>query len=133
MTPEDEDAIEAIAAGMELAWNAANANRYAAYYDEDADFTNIYGFHAHGREAIAEGHDIIFNGVYAGSTLQCRVEHALYLPPDIALVHLRSHLSIPSGIPAPHLNAAPSMVMRRVNGSWSVAAFQNTLVQPRPS
>jgi uncharacterized protein (TIGR02246 family) len=129
MTTEDRAAVEAVAAGLARAWNAGSGAGFAAYCDEDADFVNIYGMHARGRQAIADGHEIIFRTVYAGSTLQCSVEQARYLHPDIALVHLRSHLSIPRGPMAGTMQSVPSMVMQRKNGDWSIVAFQNTLVK----
>lgn len=129
MTTEDRAAVEAVAAGMARAWNAASGAGFAADFDEDADFVNIYGLHARGRQAIADGHNMIFRTVYAGSTLQCGVEQVRYLRADIALVHLRCRLSIPQGPMAGDMASAPSMVMQRTNGGWSIMAFQNTLVK----
>ena len=132
MTPEDRTAIEAVANGLVRAWNSGNGAGYAAYCDEDADHVNIFGMHARGRQEIADGHNTIFRTVYAGSTLECQVEHARYLRPDVALVHLRAHLKVPQGPVAGEMHSVPTVVMQRTDDGWSIMAFHNTLVKQPP-
>ena len=127
-TQTDHKAIEAVLHGMVRAWNAASGTEFAQYCEEDADFVNIYGMHARGREAIAAGHDHIFRTVYAGSRMEFSVSQVRFLREDVALVHVRTRLKVPQGPLAGELNSVPSMVMRRGDSGWSVAAFQNTLL-----
>ncbi|MCU1234569.1 MAG: hypothetical protein JWP63_2536 [Candidatus Solibacter sp.] len=127
-TQTEELAIKDLIHGMARAWNAGSGAAFAACCEEHADFVNIYGTHARGRQAIAEGHDHIFRTVYAGSTLHYSIVQMRFLNDDIAVVHLRAHLEIPQGPMAGEKNSVPSMVLRRTGAEWRVASFQNTLV-----
>jgi uncharacterized protein (TIGR02246 family) len=128
----DEAVWDAMAAGLESAWNAGNGEAYASFFAEDADFINIFGHHGKGRRAIAEAHNRIFQTVYAGSTVRCTVKQARLLTGDTALIHLESHLHVPQGPMAGDLHAVPSAVLVRSRDRWQIAAFHNTLVQPPP-
>ena len=123
-----ETAVNDLVQGMARAWNESSGAGFAAYCEEDADFVNIYGMHARGRQAIAEGHDHIFRTVYANSKLSYSVFQVRLLSDDIALVHLRAHLEIPRGPMAGEKNSVPSLVLRRNAGEWRVASFHNTLL-----
>lgn len=132
-TQADREAIEAVVAGMARAWNSGSGVEFACYCDEDADFVNIYGMHARGRQAIAEGHDHIFRTVYAGSRIEYTVSQVRFLREDVALVHLRAALRVPQGPLAGEMRAVPGMVMHRTESGWRVAAFQNTLAGDPPA
>ena len=132
-TQTDQKAIEAVLEGMVRAWNAGNGADFARYCDEDADYVNIYGFHAHGRQEVAAGHDHIFRTVYAGSRMELNIAQLRFLRPDVALVHVRARLQVPQGPLAGEMKSVPGMVMRRTESGWSIAAFQNTLVVNPPT
>jgi uncharacterized protein (TIGR02246 family) len=117
---------------MVRAWNAGSGEQFAACCEEDADFVNIFGMHARGRQAIAEGHDHIFRTVYAGSVLHYSVTGLRFLCEDVALVHMRARLQVPQGPMAGEMHSVPSMIMRRAECGWSVTAFHNTLVGKPP-
>jgi uncharacterized protein (TIGR02246 family) len=123
-----EDAA-ALAARLESAWNAGDSAAFAAPFAEDADFVNVVGKHARGREAIAAGHEHIFRDVYTGSTVRYRVETARLLRPDVALVHLNASLTVPAGPIAGAGNATISLVLTRDDGEWRIASFHNTYVR----
>jgi uncharacterized protein (TIGR02246 family) len=119
----------ALAARLESAWNAGDGRAFAAPLADDADFVNVMGMHARGRDAIAAGHEHIFATIYAGSTVRYTVESARLLRPDVALVHLHARLSVPAGPMAGVHEARPSMVLVRDGGVWSVASFHNTFIR----
>jgi uncharacterized protein (TIGR02246 family) len=123
------DDAAALAARLESAWNAGDGAAFAAPFAEDADFVNVLGMHARGREAIAAGHEQIFRSVYAGSTVRYRVETARLLRPDVALVHLNASLTVPTGPMAGTDDAIPSLVLTRDGGEWRVASFHNTYIR----
>jgi uncharacterized protein (TIGR02246 family) len=128
----DQAAIEGIVKGLEEAWNAADAARFASAFAEDADFVNVYGMHVRGRQAILDGHQMIFRTIYAGSTNSITIKSARLLQEGIALVHLEAHLTVPQGALAGEHRALPSGVLVRGNGAWKIAAFHNTFVTGRP-
>jgi uncharacterized protein (TIGR02246 family) len=129
----DRAGIDAVVAGLEAAWNAGNGVAFASYFDEYADFVNIYGMHVQGRRKIAQGHDTILRTIYAGSTVHYMVTQVRFLRDSFAVVHLNALLNAPKGPLVGTHNSIPSMVMQRKGEDWSIAAFHNTLVQPPPT
>jgi uncharacterized protein (TIGR02246 family) len=123
-----EDAA-ALAARLENAWNAGDGQAFAAPFAEDADFVNVLGMHARGRDEIAAGHDEIFRSIYAGSTVRYRVETARLLRPDVALVHMHGTLVIPAGPMEGTHEARPSLVLARDGGEWRIESFHNTFIR----
>jgi uncharacterized protein (TIGR02246 family) len=125
----DVDAIHRVVAGLEKAWNNADGEDFGAWFQDDAEFVNVYGMYAQGRGQIAEGHKMIFSTVYAGSTLHTIPINVRLLSEDVALVHMRSRLSVPRGPMTGEHDAIPSMVLARDSGTWKIAAFHNTFVR----
>ena len=121
--------MDALMQGLEDAWNAGDGIGFAAPFADDADFVNVLGMHARGRDAIAEGHDQIFRSVYAGSRVSYTVEAARLLRPEVALVHVYAGLDIPGGPMAGHHEARPSLVLTRDGGEWRIASFHNTFIR----
>jgi uncharacterized protein (TIGR02246 family) len=125
-----ESEVAPIVRELQDAWNAGDGTAFAAPFADDADFVNVYGMHARGRDVIAAGHEGIFRSVYAGSRVEYRVKSARRLREDVALVHLHAHLSIPAGPTAGEIDALPSLVLVRGDGGgWRIASFHNTFVR----
>jgi uncharacterized protein (TIGR02246 family) len=126
------EAIREIVAGLEKAWNNADADGFGQWFTEAAQFVNVYGMYAQGRPAIVAGHKGIFEGVYKGSAVSFALLQFRLLREDVALVHVRAHLRVPEGPMAGEHDALPSMVLTREAGVWKIAGFHNTFVsQPR--
>ena len=125
--------LQAMVADLEDAWNAGDGVAFAASFEEDADFVNIFGIHGKGKQAIADAHNMIFRTVYAGSHLETRVRQARNITRDVALVHLESCLKVPQGPMAGEMHSVPSVLFRRSGEEWTIVSFHNTLVQPPPA
>ena len=130
MVESERAAVEAIVSRLESAWNAMDAEAFAAPFAEDADFVNIVGEHHRGRPAIVAGHRAIFRDFYADSTARMEVIAARSLRPDVALVHVHSVLDAPKGPLAGRNSAVFSMVLTKsgdgAGSDWEIAAFHNT-------
>ena len=113
---------------LERAWNAADGVAFARPFAEDADFVNIRGEHHRTREAIAKGHQAIFNTVYKGSVVRLHVAAVRTLAPAVLLAHVKSTLKVPAGPLAGEHAALFSFVLVRDQDNWPIAAFHNTLV-----
>jgi uncharacterized protein (TIGR02246 family) len=120
--------VAALVQTMQDAWNAADGHAFAAPFADDADFVNVYGMHARSREAIAQGHEHILRGPYAGSTVRYTPETVRLLRPDVALAHVHAVLSVPGGPMAGEHQARYSMVLTGEGGRWQVASFHNTFI-----
>jgi uncharacterized protein (TIGR02246 family) len=70
---DGERIVAAVVGGLENAWNAADGDRFARPFADDADFVNIRGQHVRTRDAIAKGHHGIFNTIYKGSIVRYQV------------------------------------------------------------
>jgi uncharacterized protein (TIGR02246 family) len=113
---------------LEKAWNAGDGVAFARPFAEDADFVNIRGEHHRTREAIAKGHQAIFDSVYKGSVVRLQVVGLRTLAPTVLLAHVKSTLKVPTGPLAGEHGALFSLVLVRDQDTWRIAAFHNTLV-----
>src|SRR4051812_47040141 len=109
---------------LEDAWNAADGAAFAARFAPDADFVNIRGDMHSGQEAIAAGHQHIFDTIYAGSTVRYRVRQARPLDADVVLAQIDATLNAPSGPLAGETTALASIVLV----GERIASFHNTVV-----
>jgi uncharacterized protein (TIGR02246 family) len=113
---------------LEKAWNASDGVAFARPFAEDADFVNIRGEHHRTREAIAKGHQAIFDSVYKGSVVRLQVVGVRTLAPTVLLGHVKSNLKAPTGPLAGEHGALFSLVLVRHQDTWRIAAFHNTPV-----
>ena len=129
-TPQTSESLHAVAAAiaarLEAAWNAADADGFAAEFTPDADFVNVRGDYASGRGAIETAHAHIWSTIYAGSTLRYSVSRCRQLAPGVLVAHVDAHLHVPAGPLAGEIHAIPSLVLVQAGDRWQIAAFHNT-------
>ena len=128
-TSKDEALIRAGVKQMETGWNTKSGADFAKPFAEDADYVVINGMQLKSREAIAKGHQGIFDSVYKNSTLECTVLRIRFLRPDVAVVHVSSLLKVSENNQTRTGNAIITMVMTKTGDRWEIQAFQNTGVQ----
>ena len=117
-----------LVAELEAAWNAADGRAFSTPFTEDADFVAIRGDYHRTREAIAHGHQAIFDTIYKGSTVRYELVDARMLTDDVVVAHARSSLQAPTGPLMGHHNSMMTLVLAREGETWRIAAFHNTLV-----
>lgn len=125
-TPHSQ--VTAMVQALQDAWNAPDSHAFAVPFAHDADFVNVYGMHARGRDAIAQGHEFILRGPYAGSRVGYALEAVRLLRPDVALGHVYATLAVPAGPMAGDHQARYTMVLTHGEGRWQIAAFHNTFI-----
>ncbi len=123
-----EEVAGGIVERLERAWNAAAGGGFAAPFTMDADFVDIRGDHHRGRDAIAHGHQGIFDTVYRGSSIRYQVTDARQIADGVIVAHSTGDLSAPSGPMAGEHRARQTLVLVREGHDWRVAAFHNTVV-----
>jgi uncharacterized protein (TIGR02246 family) len=119
-------------------WNRGDAEAMAAAFDDDADYIVFNGIHLKGRQQIASLHQQLFDSFLKGTHLggggqgEGGPGNAVrFLTPDVALVHSRGGVQRSGQAEAsPEQNSIQTFVVVKRNGEWSVAAFQNTRIQP---
>src|SRR5271167_1968376 len=118
----EEQALHNIVEQLETAWNNSDSIAFAAPFADDVDFVHILGGHFTGRISIERGHRTIFDTIYKGSTVKFAVEKIRFAGPEVAIVFLFATLTLSAqGLP-PQINARPTMVLQRQDGSWKVAS-----------
>ena len=127
-----EEIVRRTLARLSDAWNAGNGSAFGAPFAEDADFVAIRGDHHHGREAIAQGHQAIFDTIYRGSTVAYTLLQARALADGVILAHAHGALQAPTGPLAGEHTSTVTLVLVRLDqeSDWRIAAFHNTLVAP---
>ncbi len=126
---DPKSTAETVVKHLEDAWNAADGAAFAEPFAADADFVNIRGDHHSGREAIAAGHQMIFDTIYAGSRLRYVLDRAREIDDGVILAHIRATLNAPTGPMAGETNALASIVLvAHEDDQPRIAAFHNTVV-----
>jgi uncharacterized protein (TIGR02246 family) len=122
----DEAAIRENVRQLEAGWNAKSGALFAKPFAADADYVVINGSYIKGREAIAQGHQRIFDTFYKESTLTLSVKQVRMLRPDVAVVHITGTNKTPRGAETQVGEAIMTLLMTKESGVWRIAAFQNT-------
>lgn len=132
MSDDARAVAEEVVGRLERAWNAGDGAAFGAPFTDDADFVAIRGDHHRSREAIARGHQAIFDTIYRGSTIRHQVTRARTLADDVILAHSTQTLDAPGGpLVGTHESTSTLVLVRGADG-WRIAAFHNTLVQGQP-
>ena len=126
----DEAAIRQVVKQVEDAWNAHDGKAFAAPFAADADYVVVNGMYAKGREAIERGHTGIFTTIYKDSRNVATVKSVRFLRPDVAVAHVGWNLEFKMNGATQKGHAMNTMVLTKDGGKWSIAAFQNTPIQP---
>jgi uncharacterized protein (TIGR02246 family) len=92
------------------------------------NFVAIRGDLHSGRNAIAAGHQQIFDTIYAGSTVGYQVLQARELDDRVILVHARCTISAPAGPLADEHASTATVVLVRHDDQYEITAFHNTLI-----
>lgn len=112
---------------LQDAWNAADGAAFGAVFTEDCDFVDVRGDHHQGAIAVGAGHQGIFDTIYRGSVVEYAAESAREIAPGVIVAVAGARLECPSG-PLQGVNRSRlTVVLVESAGTWSVAAFHNTL------
>ncbi len=122
----DEASIRESVRRLEAGWNAKSGAKFAEPFAADVDYVVINGSHVKGREAIAEGHQQIFDTVFKESVLSLSVEQLRMLRPDVAVVHVNGTNRFRRGAETHAVEALITLVLTKESGAWKVAALQIT-------
>ena len=126
----DETAIRQIVQQVQDAWNAHDGKAFAAPFAPDADYVVVNGMYGKGREEIERGHTAIFTTIYKDSRNVATFKSVRFLRPDVAVAHVEWNLEFKMNGETRKGHAINTMVMTKDGGKWSIAAFQNTPIQP---
>jgi len=124
--------VESLVAALEAAWNAHDAQAFAAPFAEDAEFIHILGGGGTGRDAIRAGHEALFGSIYADSEVEYRIVRTIELG-TAAIVLLHQRLAFTAGAARQEIECRPSLVAERRGEGWAIRLFQNTQIAGKGS
>jgi uncharacterized protein (TIGR02246 family) len=114
---------------MVQAWNAGDGAAFGTVFADEIDFVDIRGGHHRGDGAhIGQGHQALFDSIYAGSTVRLRLDVARLLTPGCLMAVATSTLDAPHGPLRGVNHSRMTMVITAQEGDPRITAFQNTLV-----
>jgi len=130
---QDEGDIRKVVVGLQEAWNRHDMKTWASLFAKDADFVNVAGWLWKGRDEIQSKHEQAHAFMFRESTLTMDEPVVRFLATDIALVHVTCSLvgdKNPDGTPRQPRKAILTLVLQRQEGTWLIAAAQNTDRRP---
>ena len=123
-------AIEALMRRHEEAWNAHDRAAFESLFTEDADFVNVVGQHAIGREAIGSDFEQIHRTFMRNSHVRMLHWSVRYIHAQVAVVRVRWEMTGVDKVPGwnvPDLRRGLlTYVVVEQKGEWKVTAIQNT-------
>ncbi len=131
------NAIAAIVAEQDTAWNNGDAKSYVQRMLPEAHFTNIVGSYFPDRDAFMKNMSDLFAGLFKGSVNHQTIQSIRLITPDVAVVDTISALGglsrIPVGAEAVGgvMHSRPEMVMVKRADGWWIASFHNVTINPR--
>jgi uncharacterized protein (TIGR02246 family) len=133
--PADRAAIEQTLSAFLAAWNAHDAHAFSLTFATDADFTNVFGVHEHGRAAVESFHAPAFASVFKASHLTGAVRRVRALTPTLAAVDVdwqMTGMTDPDGTPRPPRTGLIDWIMQKqADGRWLILVMHNTDIAPR--
>lgn len=130
----DSDGIRRLARAVETQWNRHDVKGWAVLFAQDADFTNVVGMTAHGREEIEEFHTIPFSTLFHQSHLSVGDERVRWLSPRLAWVDLPWAMTgalDDTGAERPPRRGIIHAVVSKGKGAWEFLIFANQELTPR--
>lgn len=125
---QTEDAVRAVMVRLREAWERGDGEAYASLFSEEAQYVSAPGERVHGRQAIAESHQSIFDTIFRATKLGRNYPSRMRrLTADVVLVEATGSVLFPGEREeevAP--NGLMSLVVARHGDAWRIESFQNT-------
>lgn len=126
-TADDQRAVCQTLRSMKDAWARHDATAYGDQFTKDATYTSYVGTAYQGRRDIAEGHRALFGGFLKGTKLSDSWLGIRFYGPDTAVATSRGDTYEGGEPKAADLSKTQSYTLvRQADGTWRIAAFQNT-------
>lgn len=127
---EEINAIRQTIIEIEAAFNQHDADELVLHFTQNAIWVNVVGVQLSGWKQINETHKVILEGPLRNSYARYTVDSIIFVRPDVATVHIRQYPTTSEGkIIENGQGSLAIYVMVKEQGTWMVAAGQNTIVQ----
>ncbi|HEX4945771.1 MAG TPA: SgcJ/EcaC family oxidoreductase [Blastocatellia bacterium] len=130
-TNAKRQAIEAIAASFQAAWNRHDMEALAALVAEDVDYVTVVGAREweKGRKEFKDRHAKVHQTMFRNSVLTIKETHIKFIRPDIAIAHVLWETKgdvVPDRKPGEPRAGIFTWVVEKRRGKWLIIASQNT-------
>lgn len=135
----EEPLIRKVIDAEEDAWNRGDVKAFAARFQEEGSFTDMFGTVSRGRKELESRHATLFASYFKGSLLALKVRKVRFLRPDVAIVDIDTEVTgfhkPPSGI---YVDAEKVIrtrlvqVMVKAGNEWAIASFHDVDVKTPP-
>jgi uncharacterized protein (TIGR02246 family) len=135
----EEPLIRKVIDAEEDAWNRGDVKAFAARFQEEGSFTDMFGTVSRGRKELESRHAALFASYFKGSLLALKVRKVRFLRPDVAIVDIDTEVTgfhkPPSGI---YVDAEKVIrtrlvqVMVKAGNEWAIASFHDVDVKTPP-
>jgi uncharacterized protein (TIGR02246 family) len=139
-TNDDEQSILVLIAQQQKAWNAGDADAFAARFHADGTFTNVYGERYIGRESFRTRHAALFNTFGKGCKTSFTVRRIHFPVPGTALVDIDSAVedcgTFPPGLsllPNGTLRTSLLQVIIKDQTGWWTVGYHNVDIKEVPA
>lgn len=126
--PTDEELIKKVLTDFTDAWNKHDAKAFANIFSEDADFTNVAGKSARGRNEIEKHHEPGFKTKWMNSHQKITQSKTRFIKPDVAAVDAWWELTGikgPEGQDMPPRKGLLNFIMTKGDGKWLITVMHN--------
>lgn len=121
---KEEEAIRAVVAAREAAWNAGDTVAYSQLLTEDADILSASGRAARGRDALLKLFAEQHANVYAGVRTHTDVTHLRMVNPGVALADVEYRLE-GGKVDAIRKGVMAFVLKKDSVGRWRIAAIRS--------
>lgn len=132
----DTVAIRGVVEAFVTAWNHHDAAAFGNVFAADADFTNIRGQGASGRNAIMAFHARVFATRFSHSIQTVTAVHIRAVRPDVAAVdvnwHLAGHTDDAGATLPPWDGLLNFTIVKNPACGWQILVMHNLLLRPPP-
>jgi uncharacterized protein (TIGR02246 family) len=128
-----EKPIQQLVSAFMSAWDKHDVQAFAETFAEDADFTNVRGIGAHGRDAIQRFHAPVFETIFKHSHQTTTDVRVRFITPDIASVDVRWEMTgstAPDGTPIPLRKGLLNWLVTNHDGRWLITVMHNQDLTP---
>jgi uncharacterized protein (TIGR02246 family) len=124
--PRDEAAIKDVLGSLYKAWDAGDADAFAADYTEDATAI-MPGSYRTSREDVRQNMAVGFASYLKGSTNIDQLESIRFLGEDAAIAVSKTSLQFPGETEVPaERTVMATWVLEKRGGTWLIAAYHNS-------
>jgi len=123
----DESAVREVVDNIAKAWEANDADAFADAYTEDASLILSGDRYFIGREVIRQALAQVYKAGHKGTTLLQNIVDIRFLGSDAAVAITEGGVLAPGETePAEERAIRATWVFEKQNGTWFIAAYQNT-------